>query len=355
MTMEYARQLAHRLSVFVAIFGCSGAALAGQWADYAQRVADLRIAAAHGEQIGSPADQPLSPGIQSSDITTAREPAAPFNVRAGGEVGITLLAADEPASQPVTPAESQPVTIDRGPLPSFWDTVKRDVQEMPGQLWHDTKKVYLNPWNVLFLVGAGGTSLALRPGADDCIEDHYNPYPGRYKHTLPHGFRNFLDAAGNPGTAFAVAGAMYLTGQVFQDIKTYEVGKRMASALIITDMSTLFLKLCAADTKAPNKMFYAWPSGHMSSTMALATVLNDAYGPLAGIPAYTFTAFLGIERLDDREHKFSDVVFGAALGWVVAETVMKEHRPEIFGGEIVPYVDPETGNSGIAWLKTLGK
>ncbi len=274
----------------------------------------------------------------------------------GGAIELrpAMLAADVPESQPATECP-EACAIERGPLPDFWDTVKRDVKEMPGLLWHDTKKVYLNPWNVVFLVGAGGASLALRPEVDDDIEDFYHPNPWDTKHTMSKGWRNFFDAAGNPGTAFAVAGAFYLTGQMFQDIKTYEVGKRMASALIITDLTTVFLKLCAADTKAPNGLRYAWPSGHMSSTMALATVLNHAYGPVVGVPMYGFAALAGIERLDDREHDFSDVVFGAALGWVVAETVMKEHRPEIFGGEIVPYVDPNSGSSGVAWIKSIGE
>jgi hypothetical protein len=63
---------------------------------------------------------------------------------------------------------------------------------------------------------------------------------------------------------------------------------------------------------------------------------------------------VGWQRLDSREHHFSDVLFGAALGWVVAEQVMKEHRPEIFGGEVVPYVSADGGSAGIGWLKTLG-
>jgi hypothetical protein len=92
----------------------------------------------------------------------------------------------------------------------------------------------------------------------------------------------------------------------------------------------------------------------MSSSVAFATVMNYAYGPVVGVPLYGLSVFAGWERLDDREHHFSDVLFGAALGWVVAESVMKEHRPEIFGGHIVPYADPAGANAGIAWVKSLG-
>ncbi len=261
------------------------------------------------------------------------------------------LAADPPApeDQPPAATEKEAPALSRGPLPGFLETVKRDLKEAPGLLWHDTKKVYLNPYNIVFLVGAGGASVALRPEVDDDFEDHY-----RHSHTFNKGWRDTFDAVGNPGTAAIVAGVWYLAGQQLQDIKTYEVGKRLASALIITDLSTVLLKV-AANTESPNGENFAWPSGHVSSTMALATVLNDAYGPVVGVPMYGLTALVGIQRLDGRDHHFSDVIFGAALGWVVAETVMKEHRPEIFGGEVVPYVDPESGNAGVAWLKTLGE
>jgi hypothetical protein len=88
--------------------------------------------------------------------------------------------------------------------------------------------------------------------------------------------------------------------------------------------------------------------------MAVATVLNGAYGPLVGVPMFGLTGLVAVERMDDREHWLSDVVFGAVLGWVVGETVFKEHRPEILGGQVVPYVDPERGGAGVAWVKPLG-
>jgi len=73
-----------------------------------------------------------------------------------------------------------------------------------------------------------------------------------------------------------------------------------------------------------------------------------------GVPMFGLTGLVAVQRMDDGEHHFSDVIFGAALGWVVAETIMKEHRPEVFGGEIVPYADPANGSAGVAWVKTLG-
>lgn len=328
------------------------------WAERARATAAARLARA-GEVAGdrTPPGLPMLRGGEAGERPGRRqggETAAPrlallsdapvFQLAAGPE---TAPADEAPVDQAEPGAEAKTEFPRRGPRPDFFHTLGHDLLEAPKVLWHDTKATYGNPWNLAFLVGAGGASLALRPEADDDLEDKY-----RRSHTFPKGERDTFDLLGNPAMGFAVAGLMYVAGQTLQEAKTYEVSKRAFSALIITDLSDFLLKL-AANTHGPNGENFAWPSGHMASTMALATVLNEAYGPVVGLPAYGATAFLGIERLDSREHHLSDVVFGTALGWVVAETVMKEHAPEVFGGEIVPYWDVERATAGVAWVKPL--
>lgn len=258
----------------------------------------------------------------------------------------------------VTPAQTRPAEengeqaaapIERGPLPGFRATLERDLNELPRTLWHDTKAAFGNPWNLAVLGAAGGASIALRTtNADDHVDEYY-----RDRHTFDGDWPDTFATLGNPGLHFALAGVWYIAGQQLQHDKTYEVGRKMFSALTITGISTMFLKVAAWDD-SPNGEWGAWPSGHVSSTMAIATVLNGAYGPLVGVPMFGLTGLVAVERMDDREHWLSDVVFGAVLGWVVGETVFKEHRPEILGGEVVPYVDPVRGGAGIAWVKPLG-
>lgn len=255
----------------------------------------------------------------------------------------------KPGSEAVVETREKAGRQWRAPLPSFAETVKRDVLELPAVLWDDTKRVYTNPWNLVFLLGAGGASVALRPEVDDDIEDYYDNH-----HSFKEDWRDAFGAAGNPLVHFGMAGAWYLTGQLAQDAKTYDVGGRLFRALTINGISTVLLKT-AACTESPNGEDWAWPSGHVSSSMVVATVMNDAYGPLVGVPLFGLTGLVAVERMDSGEHHFSDVVFGAALGWVVAETVMKDQPPEIAGGHIVPYVDPVGRNAGVAWVKSIGQ
>lgn len=317
------------------------------WQMKAQEVAQARLAGA----ASNPAQQQRQADAAQAWTPDSTQRAGKAPVYTARELPRFELASDtQPAATDETAdalaTETQP-TFERGPLPSFAETIERDVKELPRLFWHDTKKIFGDPYNLIFLLGAGGASAALRPEVDDDIEDHYNRH-----HTFRGDWPDTFGAIGNPVSHFSFALAWYAIGQGMQHDKTYEVGKRAFDALTITGLTTMMLKI-SANTESPNGENLAWPSGHVSSTMALATVLNHAYGPLVGVPMFGLTGLVAVERMDDYEHHFSDVVFGAALGWVVAETIMKEHRPEVFGGEVVPYADLEGSNAGVAWVKTF--
>jgi hypothetical protein len=238
--------------------------------------------------------------------------------------------------------------LHKQPLSTFWDNVKRDVKDMPHDLWHDTKRVYTNPVSVgLLAAGVGGSIAVKESGPDDTVEDHYRPG----HHTFSDGWRDFFDAYGNPGTHFAIAGAWYVLGEQLQDDKTYNVSKTLASALIINGIST-YAGQAASWDRAPNGSWGTWPSGHTSSSFCIASVMDEAYGHVVGVPMYGLATLVAMERLDDRNHYFSDVVMGGVLGLVVGHSVASGRDPEFFGWKILPYANPE-GSSGVAFLKSM--
>ena len=245
--------------------------------------------------------------------------------------------------------------VRRPPLPSFWDTVKRDIEYLPADLWRDTKRVYANPVNLAILGTAyGGSLIVQQTGVDDSVEGHFRP--GRrfglhevHRHTSED-WRDFFGAAGNPGTHFALAGAWYLVGQQTMDDKTYEVGRTLFSALAINGMTVMVGQGLSGD-RGPNGEFGTFPSGHTSSSFVVASVMHEAYGHIVGIPLYGLAALVAHERLESGEHYFSDVLMGAVLGTVVGHSVASGHDPEIFGWKIVPWASPE-GGTGVALMKT---
>ncbi len=234
------------------------------------------------------------------------------------------------------------------PLPSFGATIARDVQSLPADLWADTRKVYTSPTNLLVLgLTYGGALASQETGPDDTVERSFQTHS-----TLSKEWRDAFGALGNPGTHFGVAGLLYLAGQQTGDTKTYRVSRELFSALAINGLSTLVGQAASWD-ESPNGEWGTFPSGHVSSTFALASVLHEEYGPAAGLPLYGLGALVGIERLEDGEHYLSDVLFGGVLGLVVGHTVARDQPIELFGGTIIPYVDPQTQSTGVAWHKPL--
>ncbi|HOA74397.1 MAG TPA: phosphatase PAP2 family protein [Phycisphaerae bacterium] len=340
--------------------GCASRSVAGNdWPGRAEATANMRLSSHSTACVAPTSGWHRTVETPATSIEFPRFSLAAMEESSTGEAAVsaTLPAdasvpaespADEPSGEGTVTAEAEPVQ--RGPLPGFGETVKRDLREMPGVLWSDTKAAFGNPWNLLLLASAGGASIALRTtDADDQADRNFRNHP-----TFNSCWADTFGAIGNPATHFALAGVWYLAGQQMQDDKTYEVGRKLFSALIINGVTTMGLKVAAWDD-SPNGEWGAWPSGHVSSTMTVATVLNRAYGPLVGVPMFGLTGLVAVERMDSREHWLSDVVFGAVLGWVVGETVFKEHQPEIMGGAVVPYVDPVYGGAGLAWVKPLGE
>jgi undecaprenyl-diphosphatase len=66
---------------------------------------------------------------------------------------------------------------------------------------------------------------------------------------------------------------------------------------------------------------YSFPSGHAMHAVAFATVLGAYYPALAWI-VWPFAALVAASRVVLGLHYPSDVVVGAALGWVMARSVL---------------------------------
>jgi hypothetical protein len=79
--------------------------------------------------------------------------------------------------------------------------------------------------------------------------------------------------------------------------------------------------------------------------------MNEYYGPWVGLPLYALSGFVMYERMETAEHWASDLIFGAAVGYTVGKTVAGKYKPEVFGMNVLPYVDPQTGGTGIMLTK----
>jgi hypothetical protein len=223
-----------------------------------------------------------------------------------------------------------------------------DCNNLVTEFCADVDAVF-NCCNVGVLFVAGGISYLVHETLDDDVAEWYERHPNRWGKT-----QEFFAAIGNPGHHFAAISGLYLYSLHTQDTELHELSKSLFNAVAITGLTTVALKATigtntTAPSGEPDPFGGAWPSGHTSSSLAFAAVLDEYCGPLVGISAYILAGLVGWERIDDGEHDLSDVVFGAVLGYVVGKTVAVEHQVRFCGMELRPLVDPSTGSTGVCF------
>jgi len=232
-------------------------------------------------------------------------------------------------SLPAMAADREATTAHGGWL----DTAKADFDVLGDRLKADTKATFFNGDNAALLAWAGLASVAMHNGSvDDDVAEHFE------RHSTFGGFdEDALFVVGSPVTHFAGTALWYAFSANKQDDPARQRAVTMLSALTITAAVTGGLKAIRHNDQ-PDGQSWAWPSGHTSSSVAVASVLHEFYGLKVGLPAYAIAGVVAWRMMDDGDHWASDVLFGATLGWVVGHTVARRHGSlEIAGFEVLPF------------------
>jgi len=102
----------------------------------------------------------------------------------------------------------------------------------------------------------------------------------------------------------------------------------------------------------------SFPSGHASSSFALATVFAYEYSDHIAVPitAYSLAGLISASRLSARRHWVSDIVVGGSLGFLLGRfTYRRNHNPQLPGTKVrhSEHLTPQVGISGgsfdLAW------
>ena len=221
-----------------------------------------------------------------------------------------------------------------------------DFRNAVPTLWCDTKSI-ANWNNALILTAAGGLAIGFRQSdIDQQVREEVVEHPERWGHASQV-LGNFGEVKYQAPVMLGVYGYSVWT----QNEELHDVMGSMLSATVITGVSTSALKLIANTDRPSNKFsngHYGFPSYHTSSTFAIAAVLDEYYGSHVGLPAYALATAVGFSRIDQQAHDLSDVVFGAALGYVIGKTVATRHLCDDSNLQLSPYVHPTDGTPGIA-------
>lgn len=227
---------------------------------------------------------------------------------------------------------------------SLGEVIKDDAKTILPELWKSTTDSATGG-NFVLLGLAGGLSVVSRGSWDHRIDNSFM----KRQNSIFHKERDFGSIAGSPTLHFGLAMAGYGLGVQMQNDELYGFSKTALQALMLNGMVTQGLKWATNDY-SPNGERWAWPSGHTSSTAALAGVVWEQYGWQAGVPMYLLTGWVATTRLNDREHWMSDVIFGAVLGSVVGHSVARGRALEVGGFTVLPWIHPE-GGAGLAFAK----
>ncbi|MCJ7778515.1 MAG: phosphatase PAP2 family protein, partial [Sedimentisphaerales bacterium] len=225
-----------------------------------------------------------------------------------------------------------------------------DWRNWPKRIIKDSKESFLRTDNLCILLLAGGASVVLHTSdADKKVAENFDD------NHIFHGFTDeSLNVIGHPWTQFGASVLWYAVSRKNQDDFNKERAKAMVAALSVTGVATFSLK-AIRNNESPNGKDWAWPSGHTASSFTIASMLDEYYGPKIGIPAYALASLVAYRMLDTGDHWTSDVVFGAAIGWVVGHTFGdRQTQLEIAGFDVLPYTVPtENGNTamGIGLVK----
>jgi hypothetical protein len=212
----------------------------------------------------------------------------------------------------------------------FWPTIGNDAKQI------------VNGKNAAILGLALGGSLVIREELDDDVRRDTAQHPQRWGDTS-----EFLGYLGSAEAQVPVLLAIHASSLMNDDEELHDLSTTMLSAYAINGLSSIAVK-GIANTDRPSDRWnngdYGFPSFHASSSVTMAAVLDEYYGPSVGLPAYALAGLIGWSRIDQRDHDLSDVVFGAAMGYVIGKTVAKHHLVDNSRVSFRPAIDPASGS-----------
>jgi membrane-associated phospholipid phosphatase len=142
--------------------------------------------------------------------------------------------------------------------------------------------------------------------------------------------------------------ALFIAGRLSDDGKFREMSYSMTQGIILNTIITVGIKESVNRIRPTRLDGNSFISGHTSSMFTIATVLNEFYGHKVGVPAYAIAVFVGTTRLSKNVHYLSDVVAGAAIGYIVGRTVSNRDSFAQRHFTLGPAVSPQGDGLGLA-------
>src|SRR5262245_61512505 len=155
-----------------------------------------------------------------------------------------------------------------------------------------------------------------------------------------------VSKSGATSTLLAASGGTYLIGKITGNRHVQETGLLALHALghsqvvpgVVKQLTNRLRPIGLNGSAGFWNGGDSFPSGHASTTFAVATVFAYEYRerPLVPIVAYTVASSVAASRVAAQRHWLSDIVVGGSMGFLVGRYVYKRHHDPSLPGSIVP-------------------
>jgi membrane-associated phospholipid phosphatase len=145
------------------------------------------------------------------------------------------------------------------------------------------------------------------------------------------------------GVSVALIGSTLAAGRLAHGERFRAATYDMATAAGVSVTYTFALKYATGRERPNEEDDLSFPSGHTSNAFALAAALDGHYGRKVTIPAYGIAVLVGYARLRDGVHWLSDVLAGAALGYIAGRTTVRVNNEPLESGGVALGVIPLLG------------
>ncbi|MBL8851023.1 MAG: phosphatase PAP2 family protein [Planctomycetaceae bacterium] len=235
--------------------------------------------------------------------------------------------------------------VDDAPNDSSAVNVRNDLRGFLPGVWRDAKGI-VRTENLLILGVAAGAAIGIRQDLDDQVRHDTAANPDRWGE-----FSHTLGKLGEAPIQVPLLAVLWGTSVWMQDAELNGFAHTVVSAYAINGLAVLAIK-AVTDTDRPDPDWnggrWGFPSFHAASSFAIAGVVEEYYGWPAALPAYTLAGLISWSRIDERDHDLSDVVFGAAMGWVIGKSVAGTHLRNDGRVMLLPWSHPYEPAQGVA-------
>jgi hypothetical protein len=255
------------------------------------------------------------------------------NLKAPQIIRAAMLVLSLSVVEHYTPAQTAPgasPTPTPSPTPSPEKKLLVNILRDQRAIW--TSPFHLSGDDAKWLAPLGVATAALIATDQRSTKELIENGDNQTRLDISHG----ISQVGAGYTTAGIAATFYLVGRIEHNGRARETGLLGAEALIDSGIVSGVLKLATQRPRPPvdegrgnfRDDGDSFPSGHATTTWALATVVADEYHrhTWVVVSAYGLATAVSVARYTGRNHFLSDALVGSAIGYGIGHYVYRKHH-----------------------------